>query len=348
MQITMMGYSGAGKTCYMYAMAALMSRPQHGFAFVPADHFTSLKLKRCWREMQHQLDDGGNIVKRGVWPASTAMGDSQNIAFKLVYNTRKLEEFTWFDYRGGALETEDATDSDYKDFDKMVKKSSVLIVGIPAEMLRDYMHDDGEATDRLSGLCEHLINYKDANKHSVPVAFAVLKADTLKSGEFSKGVQALRNGVFSPLFSKEEDWFLMFVGVSLGNFDNSRHEIDPETNRAFVFGKFAPVNVQLPVFFGIYCQLTNEIASMKRQLKDYVKAQQQAKDKMAKHNSRSRFGRWWNSDERESIENELKQLAHDSGLAQANMKSLIGDFDKIADELLGDDIVELWIGGVKR
>ena len=47
--ITMVGTSGAGKTCYLYAMYAEMAFGVSGFTFMPTDYDKSIDLEDGWQ-----------------------------------------------------------------------------------------------------------------------------------------------------------------------------------------------------------------------------------------------------------------------------------------------------------
>lgn len=347
MRITMMGFSRAGKTCYLYAMAARMSKGQYGFRFIPDNHRKSLSLNRCWNEMKPQFNpDNGTLVRQGVWPAGT--GESDEIVFRFVYGTRNLTYFSWYDYRGGILDSESESDEkDYNKFVEIASESACIIVCIPAEMLQAYMHGDSMAESRLNIILDDLTKYRESRNDYVPVTFAILKADCLAPGEFSRGVKAIREGVFAPLFSQDENWLLMFVGVSLGKFDRNQGDIDPKTHRRFINGTLEPVNVELPVFFAFYCKLKDAVRSKNEEMNKNANAQDIAKGKLQTYNSRTIFGRWWHGDEAKAAKAELEELAKDSGLIAADLQKLQVDFSHVTEALLDGGYVEIWNKGEK-
>lgn len=340
--ITMLGGSGTGKTCYMYAMANLMSRPQNGFTFIPVEHRVGLKLKSGWRSMQHIVENG-KIVKRGCWPAGTDESSSYKFYFK--YCTKLLANFTWFDYRGGlltSLEDEQEQDSLFE----VINNSSCLIVCIAAEKLQGLLNDDGESIEELAMYAEMLERYSAEKGTTVPVVFAILKADKLKPGEFTDGIKRLKSDIFAQFFTRDGGWFLMFVGVSLGEFEN-RFEIDPQTHRSIVLGEFNVVNVHLPVFFAIRCGLIDQLKQADAERESLSSREYDNRRALERERQRSGWDVFWNGSNEDDLVDTLSSIGEDLGLVREEINKLKERLNWIDKELLGggDDVVQIYFNG---
>lgn len=340
--ITMLGGSGTGKTCYMYAMANLMSRPQNGFTFIPVEHQVSLKLRNGWKSMQHIVENG-KIVKRGCWPAGTDESSSYKFYFK--YCTKLLANFTWFDYRGGLL----TSLVDKQEQDKLfevIYNSSCLIVCIAAEKLQGLLNNDGDSIDELTLYAEMLERYSAKKKTTVPVVFAILKADKLKPGEFTDGIKMLKSSIFAQFFARDGGWFLMFVGVSLGEFEN-RFEIDPQTHRPLVLGDFNVVNVHLPVFFAIRCGLIDQLKQADAKRESLSSREYDNRRALERERQRGFWDVLLNGNNENYLVDKLHSIGKDIGLVNEEIIKLREQLNWIDKELLGggDDVVQIYFNG---
>ncbi|MEA5554030.1 hypothetical protein VB713_24120 [Anabaena cylindrica UHCC 0172] len=95
MRIVMLGHTGVGKTTYVASLYGVMQQSIEGFrlkAVKPEDH-------KRWVEMAEG-------IQQGEYPMPTDQRQEYN--FYLRYEGRNILEFTWADYRGGAIrETQD-------------------------------------------------------------------------------------------------------------------------------------------------------------------------------------------------------------------------------------------------
>jgi len=342
--ITMIGGTSAGKTCYLYAMSNLMSRSQNGFTFVPVAHRVGLNLKRVWSIMQHKLVDG-KVVQRGEWPPSTV--EHTTVEFYFKYYTKPLATFAWHDYRGGLLNTlEDEQEQDQ--LFQTINSSSCLIVCIAAETLQGLIKNDGEAIDELTTYADILERYRAEKNAFVPVVFAILKADKLKSGEFTQGISILKDDIFAQFFhrEKEDGWFLMFVAVSLGEFED-RHEVNEVTKRALVFGEFSAVNVHLPVFFAIRCGLIYKLRDAENRRKSLTSEMSSANDALRKEQDRGWFDVFWNGSKKATIQEAKSSASSKLGIVEEEIDGLKNDLSLLDSELFseGSSVVQVYYNG---
>ena len=345
--ITMLGNSKAGKTCYLYAMANMMARPQNGFTFIPESHRDSLMLLKEWRDMQHQ-EENGKIVKRGERPIGTV--ESCDINFHLMWNSKLLATFTWHDYRGGLLETV-SDEAQWNALEDKINSSSCIIVCIAAEVLQGYLKNDLDSEGILTNYAQIIQRYKIKSGKTVPIVFNILKADKLREGEFTAGIEKLKENIFSVFFHREvgNGWALMFVGSSLGTFDETEEQFNPETKRGYVFGKFAPVNVQLSVFFAIRCGLISKLKTASDKVNELNRRYDSKSSELDRELARSRWSKFWKGSNEGSIRWSLKDIRSDLELENDEVAKLKSDLALIDKGLFDNepDAVQVYFNGEK-
>ena len=204
-EITMLGTSGTGKTCYLYAMASRMATGVNYLTFSATDYEDSLELEDEWSK----------ICEEGVTPDPTGAKGSREYQFTCSYSFRPFADFNWFDYKGGVLtKAGDELDKECRDMvRKRAKTSGGIIICISAELLHDALSGKMQAQRAFVAYASLLQEVRRTGK-TVPIMFAITKADLLKAHEYEEGVRLLRDGVFASLFAPNGGWFVGFVPVS--------------------------------------------------------------------------------------------------------------------------------------
>lgn len=346
--ITMIGGSRTGKTCYLCAMAHEMALPQNGFTFSPnmldfrSDAAKNArKLNAEWRSMQHVYDESGNIIQRGRWLEGT--DKSKDFDFLCSYAGRPLATFLWHDYRGGNVHgnVQVFSDEELEVLFKRISDSSCLIVCIAAERLQALIHGSGEAADEFGVYAGYLQNYRAVCDRTVPVVFTITKADKLAPGEFAKGVELLRTEIFSQFFQPgySEDWFMMFVGVCLGEFEESADGL--------IYGEFGPVNIHLPVLFAVRCALLQRMQASQGSLDSVRERAGERESELNRENNRTFLGRLFHQQDRETIRRQLQTLDSSRAAIESEITRLTADIKALTKELIGNDpdVVQLYLGG---
>lgn len=92
----MLGHTGVGKTTYMASLYGVMQQSVEGF-----------RLKAVKLEDHKRWVEIADRIQQGDYPVATDQRQEYN--FSLRYQGRNILEFTWADYRGGAIrETQDS------------------------------------------------------------------------------------------------------------------------------------------------------------------------------------------------------------------------------------------------
>ena len=234
-KITMLGSTGTGKTCYLYAMAKQMSVSPNGFTF-EMEYGTD----QYWA-----LDEGWKNIEKGKWPEATNLTDTYSFSCSHAYNT--IADFEWVDYKGGIL-TAKGDEIDQNCRTEIIQRmcdSFALIVCISAENLKGLVDGNADGNYIFSAYGNLLQQYRRRQNKTIPVIFAITKSDLIIKEDFEKGINILRKHVFAPLFVNGGGWFVGFVPVTLGEIKK---------------GQIRPRNVEIPVLSCIKFVLDMKLA----------------------------------------------------------------------------------------
>ncbi|MBW4596218.1 MAG: hypothetical protein KME46_25770 [Brasilonema angustatum HA4187-MV1] len=247
-KITMLGVSGAGKTCYMLGLYATMQLGLQGFTLTTTDMDEDLRLTSLWERM---VDDEGE----DRWPPPTS-NEPYQYDFDFSYGMRQLISFDWLDYRGGAMQST-STQEDVEILINRLRESSCLFLCVSGEYLQEETSSDMQLMSiaRKAGinrmnlfLADLTKNLKDSQR-PFPIVIVITKYD--KCYERAKD-RVSRDKLFdnikkmfNTLFLPSKDWLVMLCPVSLGK----------ELGTDSLTGKIDPKNLHLPLVFALYAKL---------------------------------------------------------------------------------------------
>jgi len=232
-KITMLGGSGAGKTCFMLAMYDIMSMGVEGFTFSTINPDDGLDLEDQW----NKLCDGTDVDR---WPKGSE--GSRPYTFRFSFGFKEYLSFEWLDYRGGAL-TGRADDPDLAKLRSSLKSSFGIFIVVPADQL---VKNDRQAIRGMNvkGINQLLAELSDES-HPRVVSIVITKMDIwLKEiglNQQNELVSRIKS-IFSPLFVPDGNWTVSIVPITLGEnlCDNLAR------------GAIAPQLIHYPVTFTIY------------------------------------------------------------------------------------------------
>jgi hypothetical protein len=256
-KITMLGTTGAGKTCYMIGMHMYMQTcGTNGFTITSCQHNQARQIEEQWDKMTES--EGTDR-----WPPGNPDVPIE-YSFNFNYASQTFAQFDWLDYRGGALK-DNADAEDSKILVERLCTSDCVFLCLPAEYLLSgsrYKAAAKAGVGRMNTLMtEVAAKVNPTPENPFPVAIIVTKADLL--GEFdgsleSNAIDAVK-AVFQSLFVPESPWLVSIIGVSLGQELAQK----PES------GEIDPIAVHLPVTFAVLCKLLKQkqtVAKPKRDL----------------------------------------------------------------------------------
>ena len=186
-KVTMIGLSGAGKTCFLYAMYNFMSIPQGGFVFTAKDPDVDLDLADGWDQ----------IIIDKTWPRHT--DESGNYDFYVQYAGAKIADFSWYDYRGGALMERSDSSEDVRYLNNKISSSNALIIFLDADQLVLPLNYNKRQFQRLLWCVNSTIaQHKDPY---FPISFVITKGDKYDYDTLlnSPGFNYFNNNVFESI-----------------------------------------------------------------------------------------------------------------------------------------------------
>lgn len=304
MKITMLGYTGSGKTCYMLGMYSFMSMGINGFSLTAIDPDEDLQLMELWEAL---VD--GNTLPPPTQPQSSEQ-PVQPYNFSFNYAGRPLTSFNWIDYRGGALK-ESSSQSETHDTQYLreaAKNSDCLFLVVSADCLQEQIVDDegnvnssaksrinrklaiGQMNNILTAIqTEIQSSYQSA--YPIPLAIVITKYDLIHQTRSKEEITRDIKELFNPLFQSHSDenpgWLTMICPVSLGK------DLDIQNGRV-VDGEVDPINVHLPLIFAIYSELRKVANDLQLQINAGSKYVEERKNnffaRMTESGQINRFG----------------------------------------------------------
>lgn len=132
MRITMLGVSGAGKTCYMSAMSQLFYHSvTNGFYLKDRGHKSDGYFNH------RTFEDINTIISDSSWPDGTAT--TTNMQLSLEHEGVHVMEIDWIDYKGGLVDEIDKGNFDEEAaiLETILLASDVILVFIDAIVLKN-------------------------------------------------------------------------------------------------------------------------------------------------------------------------------------------------------------------
>ncbi len=248
-QITILGMSGAGKTCYLLGLYYKMVSGMKGFS-ITTNEDKDVELRERYAKMCDQT------LGRSRFPAGT-----DNIAtyeFELQCGYKTIMSFDWVDYPGGMLSSRTKGDIDeYERLKNDINKSSSLFICVDGSFLTG--EDTDEKIDKIKEDCSAVINkffsdYLNDNNLLPVTAIIITKYDLCKDDTDEEELCEIIEEAFSSLFVKDENENIVtIIPVSIGT-----NIMDDDYS-----GKMKPLNIHLPIFMGIKFALEKRIQEIK-------------------------------------------------------------------------------------
>lgn len=244
---TMVGASGAGKTCYITAMYAKMATGFDGFTLV-TDDATRVQLEKNIYNLRKP--DG-----KSRFPQATPEEYTRTFDFRLSYDLKRIINFSIMDYAGGILMSREGT---FEKFKSSLAESTALYIFIDGESLCDK-----DRTERLENvrydcaLTTTPLIQDFADTHGgvlPPIVFVITKSDRCMNYVNDDEIISILRDLFSPAFAVGTTTYV--CGVSLGrNISDNDYK-----------GRFAPVNIHIPFFIGCYHEYLNRCVALTEEI----------------------------------------------------------------------------------
>lgn len=257
-QITILGMSGAGKTCYLLGLYYKMGSGLRGYT-ITTDEDTDVQL----RDRYAKLCDA-SLEKQQRFPAGT--DNISKYEFDLQYGYNTIMSFDWVDYPGGLLDRKNSGSlEDYEDVKKAINNSSSLFICVDGSLLSG--DDVDEKIDNVRDKCSNVINtffteYFKSNNSLPPTAIIVTKYDICKDDTDEEELCEIIEEAFSPFFVKNNtEKVVTIIPVSIGT-----NIMDDDYS-----GKMKPLNIHLPIFMGIWFALSKKIQDHVKEMQNQEK-----------------------------------------------------------------------------
>ena len=255
LKITMLGTNGVGKYSYLIGMYSMLSKRVNGFTLSAKDKDTHISINDCWEQ----------LVSEGYCPLPPC--DIENYCFDFNYNFKNILSFEWLRYPGTYLRGK-SSEVGVQYLLETINNSSCLFLSVSGEHLTQSLFDDHgnvyhtvkfRVSRKISisrmncFLISLLKRFNTTGKKLLPVAIIITKFDLIKERSKDGIVRDIKE-LFSPLFYPGSGLLVMICPVSLGK----------ELAENPIGGKIEPVNLHFPIFFAVYCKLTEMVSDIEK------------------------------------------------------------------------------------
>lgn len=261
-KVSVFGVRGAGKTCYIYAMAQVM---QAGATY----NDTTISLIANDIKQQSRLNRGYAELADHMWPMGSLKTTLYDFKVRLQHDDEYQEIIPSLlirDYRGGLLQSEEENDEEFEELLDSFSDSCAIVFLVDGETLLqalDPMDVDPHhrvaletnqilsARNQISFVENLFMEYKKRNQRIPPVMIAITKSDLFYNAEeIDKGKKLIKRYLPS-VFAKGSGIDAAITSVSLG--DNLSRD---EQNR--LYGNLllnTSRNIHLPIIYALYAYL---------------------------------------------------------------------------------------------
>lgn len=313
-KITMLGTTGAGKTCYLLGMYSVMQTGVNGFTLSARDMDVDLDLNDLWEQL---VDTQGE----DRWPPPNA-AEVKDYDFDFSYGFQRIMSYKWVDYRGRAM-SDRSTEEDVQTLMEHFENSSCLFLCISGEYLKDKITRNTIRklqSNRMNGFMQKISNQiKPTSDLPFPIAIVITKYDLCTERPKQEITEEIKQHLFPALF--KSGWLVMICPVSLGKDLSS--DLDS--------GMILPINVHLPVVFAIYSKLREYGLTLKGE-------QKYTQGSLKSLQNRNFFMRWLNSSEIEDKRAKIYELGTEVQEIEKNMNLLAQELQRVSVFLNGKEV----------
>lgn len=335
-KFTILGMSGAGKTCYLLGLYYKMGSGMRGYT-ITTDEDTDVQL----RDRYAKLCDSSLGAER--FPAGT--DNISKYTFDLQYGYNTIMSFDWVDYPGGALDRKNEGNlEEYEDIKKSINESSCLFICVDGSLL---VGDDiDEKIDNVKDKCSAVINtffsdYKKSNNRIPPTAIIITKYDLCKDDTDEDELCEIIEEAFSAFFVKDDDIkrIVTIIPVSVGN-----NIMDNDCG-----GKLKPINIHLPIFMGIWFALSDKIERYANEIASTASKNNETVNHLINKKAREENRLFKKKDEITRLAEAIKKAQQNSENQKNRMNTILNimasNNDKLLKEL--DNIPYIYVNSEK-
>ncbi|MBQ2849074.1 MAG: hypothetical protein IJE77_01220, partial [Thermoguttaceae bacterium] len=291
LKITMIGVSGTGKSCYLYATYFRMLEGIGGFNFSCKDYNQGLDLQDAWDMM---LDEG-------VWPAGNA--ESANFDFTCFYRGKSIGDFEWLDYRGGILlEHEDKeNDNEVAQFLRRAETSDALLVCLPADRILSARPGEdkkqGNQWRSMAARLQQIVGGVVKRNPSAALIFLITKSDMCKKPDDGRFCVETVKKSFQQYFYGTPEHVMIAVTRMLEKTKTEETGDAQETvkfeQREKIVGTVEPYNVHLPILFPFYLHTVAAAQEFEAKARSARGEERDFSRRASSERAKSWWGKFW-------------------------------------------------------
>ena len=314
-QLSIIGLSNAGKTCYIYAMAKTMIKGYNGLNAIAIDD-----------NLRDLLREGWMRIKKGMqWPNGTDF--DTDCQFDCSLNLRPIMDFWWKDFKVGALTSMNEIDKKYRnEFNSYLQSSDGLILFVGADMILDILSEN-EQSDDIQDDLEVLTALFLRNKSKlaqIPVTIVITKSDLLdeKGKEFAYKIVEY---IFSPLFQVGNNMKVLVVPVCIG--ENLGRGIQGEEVSGMIYPNPQMGNIHIPIVFNLYHLLKASITEEKQILASLQSDSEKEEAALRTAEGHNGLERWWKGEDKDEMRQNIRNFEERKKEKMQKIKQLESDLN---------------------
>lgn len=282
-QFIALGLTGSGKTSYLTALYSALAREEDGFT-IHADSDSEKKLQSYHDKLK--LEKCADVIP--------ATDQSNKYSFTLKYNNSEIEKFQWIDYPGGWIKQDTKEQQDQIKTNISNAKAIYIIVD-GEKFFPEDKTDEELILNMKDNLTIYLSNFMDhyscTETSNPPIIFIVTKSDVIMKNYPYEDAADISTRIIKKAFKQYFSEVLDNVGlhnivsiipVRLGQ------EYYKNENQ----GGYNPVNVQIPLFIGLYFLLEYNVKRIRQSDKvdipKKLNAQKRLKAKLEEYHTKSK------------------------------------------------------------
>jgi len=315
-QLSIIGLSNSGKTCYIYAMAKTMTRGFEGMNIIAKDDDLRDQLRMGWRS-----------IRNGSWPMGSDKVTKCEFDCSLFLNP--VMDFCWEDFKGGSLTSMNEIDKKFRnEFNDYLCNSDGLLLFVGADMLQDILHDTEDAedfTEDLEILNELFLRNKNVLSR-IPVSVVITKSDLLSDDEKGFAIEIVKQ-IFTPLFTVGNNMEVLIAPVCVGQ--NLGRGKQGENVTGVIFSDPQEGNIHMPIAFNLYHLLSDCISVEKSLLGDADQIMEARRRKLRTAEDHNGLQRWWNDEDINDLRNNVNSQQDVISKKKQKIKELESQLDKV-------------------
>lgn len=243
--LTALGLSGSGKTCFLLGMYYEMSAGINGYTLTTENDEDDVELRQKWKKLKTEQG-------KSRFPTGTDRnGDYQ---FDLEYAHQQIKSFHWMDYKGEIIESKSTENPEaYEELSERIANSDCLCLFVDGKLLCEKTKTEmiNNVTECARNIIHCFSDYKKIHDSLPPIAIIVTKFDLCKDYITENDLPGVMKKSFSSLFTPDGGTQneITIIPVSLGK------DITDEE----YCGSLAPLNMHKPLFWGLYKPLKKDM-----------------------------------------------------------------------------------------